>query len=222
MSKLPFNAYIDNRIVEAWHQYVEGRKLSAQVLPQEKWPEKLLDYVEGDITLSLFVIPYNKNLDIDGLENEQIGKMKGETVDMGEFPNLRFYKQNYFKIGLEKGQVYDVLATGKSKKTGNRQIFGGGRLLTKKVEKIPYPITLEEMKFLAIEDLGLTPEQAKGIKAKITPMTGWGNRRRFIIAGFDFGEMKAGWNAGVMVQHNGYVSHYHGYSTEELLKFLFK
>lgn len=217
MVEIPFEAYIDNKIIEKWHQYVEGKNLSAQVLSKNKLSEDFQKH--ENIEISLFEVPYSSDLDFDGLEKKQIDGMRGKEVDMADFPSMKVYRKPKFSVELKKDSVYDIISTGKNVEDGRRVIVGGGRLLTKKVDSVPYPITLEEMKFLALEDLDLSRESVKGIKATIEPMTAWGMSGRFIIAGFEFEkDDKSGNDKGIMVQHNGLVTHYHGYDTETIIK----
>lgn len=232
----PFEAHIDGKPIEKWHTYTDGKILVARVLPKNQWPYELrkelteivhqdgpMSYVERfdkpvpvleePIHLHLFVTPAADYRDLES----HIDSMKDLKVKMGGIPTLRVYNQPEITAQLEHGFFYDLISTGIYR--GGRILIGGGRLSTEKGE-IPFDMTLDELKLLALEDLGLSPEQAQNIEAQIAPMTAWNRHGRLIIAGFGFGESKPGWNYGLMANHLGGVDHYHGYSTEQIREYL--
>jgi len=209
----PFEVYVDKKKVEKLHVYTDGKSLIARVLPKVKWAEPIKKHIEEPVHLYLFTTPVSKYRDLE----KHIENMQYKETIMGEMPTLKVYKQSEISTDLQPGFLYDLFAIGQ--REGNRVIAGGGRLSTQE-GKVPYHMTLDELKLFAIEDLDLSPEEAQNIRAKIAPMTAWGEHGRFIIAGFDFEQKEPGGNYGTMVQHNGVVSHYHGYSKKELRKAL--
>ncbi len=247
--KFPFEAYINGKKVKEWFVYTDGESLVARVLPKVRWPRELKKEItevphpdsydshgpdmdltikldkpiiplEEPIHLHLFATPVSEYKDLE----KQIHEMKNKSVNMGDLPTLRRYRQSEIREKLEKDFFYDLLAVGTYMEY--RVVKGYGRLSTTQESKVPFRMTLDELKLLAIEDLELTREQAQKIKAKITPMadfgiTSSGGGIRSIVAGFTFGKTEDGrYNYGVMGYDNGQVSHYHGDSKEELRKAL--
>ena len=209
----PFEAYVDKKNVEKWHVYTDGKSLIARVLPNVKWTKPIKKHFEEPVHLYLFATPLSQYKDLE----KHIDDMEDKETVMGEMPTLKEYKQSKISTDLQPGFLYDLFATGQI--NGNRVFVGGGRLSTQE-GKVPYNMTLDELKLFAIEDLDLSPKEAQNIRAKITPMTAWNGKGRLIIAGFEFGQKESEWNYGTMVQHNGIVSHYHNDSKEELRKLL--
>jgi hypothetical protein len=207
-----FEAKIDDQEIEKWHVQTEGKNLVARVLPRDKWPESFEKFDES-ADLYLFAIPTDQYIDLE----EQIQSMKDKEVVMGEIPTLIEYKKPEIITELKPDHLYDLFSMGQV--NGDRKLAGGGRLQTQEGE-VPYDMTFDELKFLAIDSLGLSQEDAQNVRAKIEPMTAWGNRGRFIIAGFNFGEKKPKINYGLMVNHMGQVSCYHGIPKQEIREHL--
>lgn len=211
-----FEIHLDGKKLDSLFAVVDGSRLSIKVTKKDAWPEKAREFTPTG--LYLFATPYSDAISAGALE-KNIDELEGKKVDLGDLPHLKASATTELSAGLEKDMVYDIFLRGKNEK-GDVILIAGGRLTTKGLtESVPTPITFEEMKFMALTDLGYTPKEAKGIEAEVKPLTAWGSGGRFIIAGFEFGR-KGSNDVGVMVQHNGGVDHNHGYSTEEIRGFI--
>ena len=80
-------------------------------------------------------------------------------------------------------------------------------------------MTFNELRVLTIESLGLTIDQAKKVKAKVTPLTAWNNYGRLIIAGLEFGG-DGDFKFGAQPNHLGGVQYYHGRGAQEVRDFV--
>ena len=213
----PIRVTVDGKDIQPG--VVSGKVLAAEMTDRTKWAAALNEFKSAGFYL--FAMPYSESLGCDQLE-KQLQQLKGKTIDMGGFPNLKAVNASTLSVTLKPSMIYDLFLIGK-KEDGQASVITHGRVTTKKTNEVPYGTTLEEMRLLASLDLGLGIDDIRGLKAKVTPMTAWGaGPGRFIMAGFEFGEITSGYTAGVMVQHNGVVTHYHGYSTEEIMNFVRK
>ncbi len=206
----PFEAYVDKKKVEKLHVYTEGKSLIARVLPKRKWYKDF----EEPVHISLFKTPASQYKDLE----KQIEDMQYKETIMGEIPTLIRYKQSEISTDLQPGFLYDLLATGQ--KNGNRVFAGIGRLSTQE-GKVPYNMTLDELKLLALDHLDLSPKEAQNIIAKIIPMYSRDKKGKpVIIAGFDFNKDPKK-IFGTMVQDDGIVKSYPDdskYIIREILK----
>lgn len=168
--------------------------------------------MKAPLTLFVFKISLGDYL---GLEKE-LDNYDGKIIDMGEFPTLVVSDLPEANLLLEKERIYDAFAF-------SGQTFCGGRRLSTDYQ-IPFPVTLEEMKFFALKDCGVNLEEAKGVKARIIPMTGWGDYGKFLMAGFclDYEKEHNLYDHTIRVQHNCEVSYYHGYDRRDFLPFFRK
>lgn len=218
--------------------------LLASILPEGDWPTSLresrsetrhrdgpLSWVErhnppirvmqGPIRLYVFRTP------VDGFPYDPdkiIEPLGGQEIDLGSMPTLVATSMDVdIEITTEDGYYYDVIATGVMWDQGayRRGIVGGGRLVVGvRMANVPSFLSEDQFKMVAIEWLGLEPEEAQGIRARIVPMTAWGNYGRLAIMGMHFGGSEDGAGYGVMPNHLGGCSSYHGRSVEEVRNFL--
>ena len=223
---------IDGKPLEKWHTQVSGKVLRIEPFPlakvryaftreisvTEDRDKRLalirqMDLLREPLTIYVFCIPLKQYIDVE----KEIHALEGKEVDMGEFPSLHIANMSQtITLNLEADHFYDVFGF------SGQILIGGGRVSTGQGE-VPFAITLEEMKLLALKDLGVTLEEAKGIKAKIIPMTAWGCCGRFIIAGLclDPGRETLD-DHTIMVNHCCGIDYSHGYSKEEFLPFFKK
>lgn len=211
MSTYPFEAYVDGESIEEFFVYTEAETLSARALSDEKWSGGLSGETDS-IYLNLFRTPISEYKCI----GKKLDRMNGREVTMGEIETLEEYEEEEISADLEDRCFYSLIATGKSKE--RRKIIGGGRLSTEKVNEVPHSLTLDELKFVAIEDLDLSLDEAKDVKAQIESM-GTNCSGRCVCVGFILG-LEAGEKYGIMTNHRGEVSRYHNHSNEEIKKVL--
>jgi hypothetical protein len=201
---IPFRAYIDEQELERLHLYTDGRVLTAEVTPRSEWTEAVRGGIVEPVHLYLFRTPASNYIALE----QEIRAMTDQETAMGDIPTLEEYKKDRISTDLQRESLYDIFSVGQGP-LENRFITGGGRISTQE-DLVPPNLTLDELKLLALEDLNLTPDDAKNAIARIIPLTAWGDRGRLIIAGFNFRD-----DYGVMVDHHGGVSHYHNRSKEE-------
>jgi hypothetical protein len=227
---------VDGKPIEGWHMNISGKVLQIkplsideihQTLDQEliesedrRERERIIQFkysIKEPMTIYVFRIPINRYTNLE----KEIREFKDKEVDMGEFHSLLIGRElnAVITVNLEKNFFYDIFVF------SGLVFLGGGRLSTgSKKEGIPYEITFEEMKFLALKKTGVDFEEAKGVKAKIIPMTAWGERGRYIIAGFclDPENEDKLTDHTIMVNHCCGIEYSHGHSREDFLHFFKK
>lgn len=217
--KLPFETYIDGQALGDYNTTpcllnTPPGKLTAKILPKsERDPE---EYLEEPFYLHLSETPISDYRDLE----QHIDEMDGKEIPFSEFSRLTEYGKQEISAELKSGFFYDLFAFGQQNGKG---IVVGNRRLWVQDGDIPYDLTLDSMRLIALESLGLTPKETKGLSAKITPMMSWGERNgrtgRMFWAGFYFGKDDEECNVDVSVNDLGEVSH-HPYSAEEVVKYL--
>lgn len=232
---VPFETRVNDTVIFNFMQHIAGSELTARVLPREQWPESLqqiqthmqvgdvdsdfgvttkldnpIPLLEEPITLFALVTPAAQYKDLEAYTHE----LEGEVVNMGDIPTLRAFGDTEIKFALQDGMYYDLLSRGFYR--GEKIFAGGGRLSTAKGD-VPCNMTFDGMRMLVLDELGISPSEATGLRAKITPMTAWSKGGRFIIAGFEFDVPKEGGFAfGAMAYHTGAVDFYHGKTRAEV------
>jgi hypothetical protein len=183
---------VDGKTVEGWHKSIRPGELSCTM--------------EG---ASIHILSTEAN----AYEDLQtfLDTNKGAIEDIGEIPSLETSGQDHVEILLRPNRYYDVLVF-----KGNS--LKGGRFSTTESAP-PYPLTLDGTKLVALQDLGISIEKARGVKAEIIPMTAWGEGGRLIIVGFKLDEPEDGWDHTIMVDHAGGVSYSHGFPREDFRRF---
>lgn len=178
--------------VERMPEYTGQRRLEAIVLDKPEWvwfegekPEQF-DYVY----LALFEIP---SAAIPSSIDKTLREMRGKVVDMGDLPHLREYNIVHLDVELKEGNVYDIYTMAVRNRVAvplhvSRFVAEGRKKIIKErliqvskkpsryrreqyAEIIPpqvaYNDTFEEIKFKAIGSLGLIPQDAQGVRAKV-------------------------------------------------------
>ena len=163
--------------------------------------------------LEVFRTPIDVEWDLEKVLHEREGQ--SVSLELGE---THATSGRDVEIEAEDGFVYDLFVTALDEKTV-RGIAGGGRYAVTGAEgyEVPFMVTFDEARHLAATALGLTADQAEAVRARVKPMTAWGERGRFVIVGFDLDQKSSDTltNPGVMVHHNGLVNFYHGMSAQQ-------
>ena len=181
---------------------IQAGELSGTVLPND---------VDG--TLEVFRTPLK---DLPDFEDDIHAKER-QAVSLGPVPT--HVASGYeVVVRAEPGYMYDLFFTGRDEE-GIRRLMGGGRyaVADDPEYRVNRMVTLDEARFFGAAALGLNEEQAARTEARIVPMTAWGNAGRLAIVGFEL-ENTTGDSLsqpGIMVDHVGGTSFYHGMNAEE-------
>ena len=100
------------------------------------------------IRLYLFEIPTVEHKSLD----EQLTELRGRETFLGHIPTLRAHGQETPTLSLKPCQFYDVLST--AQYGCQRMMSGAGRFSTQQ-GKMSDDLTLDELKLVVIEYLGL-------------------------------------------------------------------
>jgi len=199
-------------------QAMLDKKISTIKNPRKKAEKCMLmelkESLREPVSIYVFSIPIEAYVEIE----KEVDLYRNREVKMGEFTKLVVPGEvKTVSLNLEKDHFYDVFGF------SGTTFVGGGRFSTGTGE-IAGAIILEEMKFFALKDLGVAIDQAEQVTAKVIPMTAWGTRGRFIIAGFRLGTQNEGNSDShtIMVNHICGVSYSHSYPKEEFLRFFNK
>jgi hypothetical protein len=206
----------DGRKARPGHRRTKAKRLVVVPRPREEWPDECGEVVK--MVTYVFVTPVGDYVDLE----ERIDQLDGETVVMGDLPTLQQQGETV-EVEFKPGRYYDVLCVGYQADGTAAGVVAGGRIATdKRREKTPNPLTFDELKFLGLTFLGLSPEQGEQVRATVTPMTAWGAGGRLIMAGLEFGTTgdKPGETFGVIPNHLGHVEPYGGRDVQEILDFL--
>jgi len=160
MNYFPFEASIDGQIFDRWETYALGQKLEVRILPRNEWPDVLRQGLSDPIHIHLFETSANRYKPL----SEELEQMTGNNVMLGDIPTLRAHKHERYALDLKPGNFYDVLSIASC--DGDIVLAAAGGFSTQQVQT-PELLTLDQLKLVAIEYLGLTMEQARAIKATI-------------------------------------------------------
>jgi hypothetical protein len=132
---------------------------------------------------------------ISQLDRATVSMKPDSLLAHGQELSLQLEQPNYY---------YDVAET--AQHLGReRALMIFGRFSTGAHESYSSTMTLDLMKVLAAERLGLTVEQLADINARVIPMTAWGNGGRLVIAGFELAANPHHERCTVAVNHMGGV-----------------
>ncbi len=162
-----------------------GLKLLAEAPSPQDFPEEFLGMYNGEASLALFSMS-REQATRESITIE-INRALGKEVDMGDLPSLIAHGEKSIDQIMDPENLYTLFVMcGKRKELGLAPLtsrrFGG------KIKKVglsadgetllePAPqLTLQEMKYLAMSDIGLTPEEAKGVKATVAGYAAINNR----------------------------------------------
>ncbi len=183
-------------------------------------------FLQGPIHLYLFDMPNTTSFTHTDLE-QQIASLEGREISLGDLPTLHTVHETEITTKLEKGHLYDLLAIGTNFR-GQRCIAGLGRIVVptnplRRAQSQLYDLfgsagyrpgrnivtvpTFDALKALALENMDISPEEARTIQATVHPMTAWGNGlRRYVCAVLDFEKERRTYS--VSMDHMGNVQYH--------------
>jgi hypothetical protein len=158
---------LDGKLVEDTLEPVPTGKLTVRLIPDFF---KVFDCSpDCDPSFAMFETSIEKPLSAEEVAKSIKDKHTSITY-MGDIPSLRIYGEKEIELHLKKpDMVYDFFLTVVKKGEGYKDVRGynGHRriIMVDLSERTPHSLTYDEMKFLVLEGLGLSLEDAKGIPA---------------------------------------------------------